>query len=149
MGPQVPTGPYLEGASFRPPFLTYSHQGSRNLQLDSPFQGEPWKLPPEDSGTPISHTCEAPEDPRFLFKMIKVKKQCCCCCCSDAKSCLTLRPHGRQSAGILCLPLSPGGCSDSWPLRRGCHPAISVTTLEMRDQLPHMIVLLSRCPLFS
>ena len=39
-GPQVPAGLYLEGASFRSPFLTYSHQGSRNLQLDSPLQGE-------------------------------------------------------------------------------------------------------------
>ena len=39
-GLQVPAGPYLEGASFRPPFLTDSHQGSKTLQLDSPFQGE-------------------------------------------------------------------------------------------------------------
>ena len=33
---------------------------------------KPWKLPSEDSGTPMSHTHEALEDPRFLFKMTKV-----------------------------------------------------------------------------
>ena len=47
-----------------------------------------------------------------------------CCCCSVTQLCLTLRPHGMQHARLPCPPLSPGACSNSCPLTRGCHPTI-------------------------
>ena len=48
-------------------------------------------------------------------------------CCLDAKSCPTLRPHGLQGkhARLPCPSLSPRVRSDSCPLSRWCHPAIS------------------------
>ena len=42
-------------------------------------------------------------------------------CCSVAK----LWPHGLQRTRVLCPPLSPGVCSNSWPLSQWCHPTIS------------------------
>ena len=47
------------------------------------------------------------------------------CCCSVAKSCLTLQFHGLQHARLPCPSLSPRISSNSCPLRRWCHPAIS------------------------
>ena len=41
---------------------------------------------------------------------------CLVWCCSVAKSGLTLQPHGPQHARLPCPSLSPGVCSDSWPL---------------------------------
>ena len=37
----------------------------------------------------------------------------------------SLRPHGRQHSGLPCPLLSPQVCSNSCPLSRWCHPAIS------------------------
>ena len=49
------------------------------------------------------------------------------CCCSVTKLCLILWPHRLQHTRLLCPPLSPGICSDSWPneLSWWCHPTIS------------------------
>ena len=37
-------------------------------------------------------------------------------CCSEAKSCLTLRPHGLQHARLCCASLSPRVGSNARPL---------------------------------
>ena len=37
----------------------------------------------------------------------------------------SLWPHGLQHTRLLCPPLSPRACSNSCPLSRWCHPAIS------------------------
>ena len=37
----------------------------------------------------------------------------------------SLRPHGLQNARLPCSSLAPAVCSDSYPLSRWCHPAIS------------------------
>ena len=36
-----------------------------------------------------------------------------------------LRPHGLQLTRLLCPPLTPGVCSNSYPLSQWCHPSIS------------------------
>ena len=46
-------------------------------------------------------------------------------CCWVAKSCSTLRPHGLQHTRLLCPPLSPGVCSNSYPLSQWCYLTIS------------------------
>ena len=38
---------------------------------------------------------------------------------------MSLQPHGQQQARLPCASLSPGVCSDSYPLSQLCHPAIS------------------------
>ena len=43
--------------------------------------------------------------------------------CSVAKLCLWA--HGLQHSRLPCPPLSPGVCSDSYPLSQWCHPTIS------------------------
>ena len=48
-----------------------------------------------------------------------------CYCSSVAKSCPTLQTHWLQHTRLPCLSLSPGGCSNSCPLNRWCHPTIS------------------------
>ena len=45
--------------------------------------------------------------------------------CSDAKVCLTLRPHGLQHTRLLCPSLSPGLFSNSCSLNWWCQPIIS------------------------
>ena len=47
------------------------------------------------------------------------------CCGSVAQLHPTLRPHGVQHAKLPCPSPSPGACSNSCPLSRWCHPAIS------------------------
>ena len=47
------------------------------------------------------------------------------CCCSVAKSCLALKPYELLHARFLCLPLSPGVCSNSCPLNWWFHLTIS------------------------
>ena len=44
---------------------------------------------------------------------------------SVAQSCLTLWPHELQHARPPCPSPTPGVHSNSWPLSRWCHPAIS------------------------
>ena len=41
------------------------------------------------------------------------------------QSFLILWAHGLQHSRLPCPPLSPGVCSDSYPLSRWCHPTIS------------------------
>ena len=58
-----------------------------------------------------------------------------CCCCSVAKLCLTvsdsLWPRGLQHSGFPCPSLSPGSCSDSYPLSRWCYLTISSTAAPL------------------
>ena len=42
----------------------------------------------------------------------------------------SLRPHGLQHARFPCNPPSPGVCSNSSPLCRRCHPAISSSVIS-------------------
>ena len=37
----------------------------------------------------------------------------------------SLQPHGLQHARLPCPSLSPGVCSNSWPLSQWCHPTVS------------------------
>ena len=46
-------------------------------------------------------------------------------CCSVTKSCSTLWPQGLQHARVACPSVSPGVCSNSYPLSLWCHPTIS------------------------
>ena len=46
-------------------------------------------------------------------------------CCSVAQSCGLLWPHGLHHTRLSCPLLSPGGCSNSCPLSRWCHPTVS------------------------
>ena len=41
----------------------------------------------------------------------------------------SLRHHGLQHTSLLCLSLSPGVCSKSYPLSRWCHPTISSSVM--------------------
>ena len=55
------------------------------------------------------------------------------------KSCLTLcDPHGLWPARLICPPLSPGVCSDSYPWRRWCYLTIlsSATPLFLPSAFP-------------
>ena len=47
------------------------------------------------------------------------------CSCSVTKFCPILQPHGLQHAKLSCPSLSPGVCSDSWPLSWWCYLTIS------------------------
>ena len=47
------------------------------------------------------------------------------CCCSVAKLCPTLQPHGLEHIRLPCPSLSPGVCSDSYPLSHWCYLTIS------------------------
>ena len=51
------------------------------------------------------------------------------------KSCPTLQPHGLQHARLLCPSLSPGVCSDAWPLSWWCHPTISSSVISFSSCL--------------
>ena len=42
----------------------------------------------------------------------------------------SLQPHGLQHTSLPCPSLSPGVCSNSCPLIRWCHPAISSSVIE-------------------
>ena len=43
----------------------------------------------------------------------------------------SLQPHGLQHARLLCPSPTPGACSNSWPLRLWCHPAISSSVIPL------------------
>ena len=51
---------------------------------------------------------------------------------SVAQSCPTLGPHGLQHARLPCPLPSPGVCSNSCPLNRGCHPTFSSSVDEFQ-----------------
>ena len=44
---------------------------------------------------------------------------------SHSVVCNSLQPHGLQHVRLPCPSASPGGCSNSCPLSRWCHPTIS------------------------
>ena len=69
----------------------------------------------------------------ICVRVVRFRAHCmseheCVCYCSVPKSCLTLR-HGWQHARLLCPSLSPWVCSNSCPLSRRCHPAISSSVI--------------------
>ena len=47
----------------------------------------------------------------------------------------SLQPHGLQHARPPCPSLSPGACSNSWPLSRWCHPTISSSVVPFSSRL--------------
>ena len=55
--------------------------------------------------------------------------------CSVTKSCRTLRPHGLQQARPPCPSPTPGVYSNSCPLSRWCHPAISSSVVPFSSHL--------------
>ena len=58
-------------------------------------------------------------------------------CCSVACSVVSdsLWPHGLQNTRFPCPPLSPRVCSNSCPLSRWCHPAISLSVIPFSSCL--------------
>ena len=50
-------------------------------------------------------------------------------CCSLAKSCPTLWLHGLQHAKLSCPSLSPGVCTNLYPLNWWCYPIISSSVI--------------------
>ena len=54
---------------------------------------------------------------------------------SSVQSCPTLQPHGLQHARPPCPSPSPGAYSNSCPLSRGCHPAISSSVVPFSSGL--------------
>ena len=52
-----------------------------------------------------------------------------CWYCSVAQSCPLFAIHGLQHARVLCPPLSPRVCSDSYPLSQWCYLTISPSTV--------------------
>ena len=47
----------------------------------------------------------------------------------------SLQPHGLQHTRLPCPSLTPGVCSNSYPLSRWCHPAISSTVIPFSSRL--------------
>ena len=47
----------------------------------------------------------------------------------------SLRPHGRQHARLPCPSPTPGACSNSCPLSRRCHLAISSSVVPFSSRL--------------
>ena len=47
----------------------------------------------------------------------------------------SLCPHGLQHSRLLCPLLTPGACSNSCPLSRRCHPAISSSVVPFSSCL--------------
>ena len=54
---------------------------------------------------------------------------------SVAQLCPTLWPHGLQYAGPPCPSSTPGVYSNSYPLSRWCHPAISSSVIPFSSHL--------------
>ena len=57
-------------------------------------------------------------------------------CCSVSKSCPTLQTHELQHARSPYPSLSPGVCSNSYPLSQWCHPIIS-SSVSPFPSCPH------------
>ena len=47
----------------------------------------------------------------------------------------SLWPHGLRHAGLPCPSLSPGACSNSYPLSQRCHPTISSSVIPLSSCL--------------
>ena len=78
-------------------------------------------------GLPVKVTSELRPEKRE-------KRQTQNCCCSVINSCLTLRPHGLQHAGLLCLS-SPWVCSNSSPLCQWWPATISSSVMPFSSCL--------------
>ena len=52
----------------------------------------------------------------------------------------SLWPYGLQHARLLCLSPTPGACSNSCPLSRWCHPAISSAVIPFSSCLQSFTV---------
>ena len=63
----------------------------------------------------------------------------CCLFSSFQFSCSvmsdSLRPHGLQHARPPCPSLTPGACSNSYPLSQWCHPTISASVVPFSSCL--------------
>ena len=58
-----------------------------------------------------------------------------CCCCLVSVVFYPLWPHGLQHTRLRCPSLSTWVCSNSCPLSRGCHPAISSSVIPFSSWL--------------
>ena len=56
-------------------------------------------------------------------------------CCSVAQSCPTLQPYGLQHTRLPCPSLSPGACSNSYPLSWWSHPTILSSVIPFSSYL--------------
>ena len=65
-----------------------------------------------------------------------VKQLCCGCFWLVAQSCLTLQPHELQQARPPCPSPIPRVHSNSHPLSRWCHPAISSSVIPFSSWPP-------------
>ena len=61
-------------------------------------------------------------------------------CCSVAVVSDSLWPHGLQHASLPCPSLSPGACSNLYPLSQWFHPTISSTIVPFSSCLPSFLV---------
>ena len=61
------------------------------------------------------------------------KRECRCCRCSVVAS--SLQPHGLQLTRPPCPLPTPGAYSNSCPLSRWCHPAISSSIIPLSSHL--------------
>ena len=83
-------------------------------------------LVPSDPREEITQgTTTGSGDPEAILEFVCHGSPGQCCCCSDAKSHPILWPHGLQPARLLCPPLSPGVCSNSYSLSHWCYLTIS------------------------
>ena len=71
-----------------------------------------------------------------LFQSFFKKCILCCCCCSVAKLCPTLWPHGLQHTRLPSPLLSPGVCSNSYPLSQWYYLTISSSAAPFSFCLP-------------
>ena len=62
-------------------------------------------------------------------------------CLPVTQSCLTLWSHRLQHARLICLPLFPWVCSNSYPLSWWCHP----TSSSFAPPPPTILLLPSKC----
>ena len=116
-----------------PPFLSLIFQGSK--QGTDSIGACPSGLAPVTDSHPL--TVDGVTLPRGMFcsthcmVICKVTRECqekamkvfCSSCWVMSNS---LWPHGLQHTRLLCLPVSPGVCSDSCPLSQWCY----LTTLS-------------------
>ena len=69
-----------------------------------------------------------------------------CCCCSVTKSCPTLCDHMDCSTLGLCPSLSPGVCSNSYPLSQWHYPITSSSVTHIPASGPQPFPASRSCP---
>ena len=60
----------------------------------------------------------------------------------------TSKPHGLQHARLSCPSLSPGLCTNSYPLSRWCHPTVSSSIVNFSSCLQSFLVFSNELALF-